>query len=160
MFMVSSPLRRDKVLRADPPCLDLRELCRGVYYLDDDPAAGPSGGGPWPAALVGRRGVIYSFDEDRLAVEVRHDRVALQVAAALGGLLPHQCGDGFFYYLFRPDQLGVVAAVVQVPKVRRLSPAARGRLTQIRGGTRNGRPLNGCSLNGAQGGAEKGGDPS
>jgi hypothetical protein len=118
-------------------------LCVGKYRLDHDPAADPGDPDPWSLVLPGRYGEVYPFGRDRLAVEVYDGRVALAVAAVLGGVLPYQRGHQFFAYLFHPDRLEAVASIIQPPKVRRLSPAARDRLALVRGGTQFGAPGNG-----------------
>ncbi len=139
MSNVSSPRRRRNVLRADPPCPDLRQLCRGTYHLDHDPAADPGDDDPWMQTLVGKFGVVYPFGPDRLAVEVIDGRVARRLAEVLGDAPPYTSGGDCTTYLFHFGLLAAVAAVIRPPRVRRrrsLSEEARERLAANREGTR------------------------
>jgi hypothetical protein len=131
--------RNKRRLRSDPECPDLAALCAGRWRTSADPAH-QSGDAPDPflVTLEGRRGTVYPFGPGRLAVEVHDGRIALALAAFLGGALPYQRGHRFFCYLSRPDQLGVVAAVIQPPKVRHLSARARERLAAAGEGTQFG----------------------
>jgi hypothetical protein len=96
-----------------------------------DPVARPDDTDPWVQVLVGRHGEIYPHGRDLLAVEVYDGRIALRVAEVLNGSLPWQRGEAFFCYVFPVNQLVTVADIIQPPKVRHLSPAARDRLAQV-----------------------------
>jgi hypothetical protein len=125
-------------LRSDPPCPDLRQLCRGTYRLDHDPAADAGDTNPWMATLAGRYGVVYPHGRDTLAVETDDGRVAARLAEVLGDAPPYQHGENFWCYLFPAALLVGVAAVIKPPKERRLSARARQRLAAAGGGTQFG----------------------
>jgi hypothetical protein len=119
-------------------CPDLRWLVRGIYRVGRDPAAEAGVNDPWMVTLPGRYGLIYPFGRDRLAVEISDQRIASRVAAALDGAKPYQRGWWHWCYTFPVSHLGVVAAIIQPAKVRRMSAAAKKRLAAIGGSTRFG----------------------
>jgi hypothetical protein len=130
------PLKASQSAQNNPP--NLEWLCKDVYRTSLDPAAERGDKNPWLVTLVGRFGTIYVHGRDVFGVEVVDARIASRIAAALGGATPFQRGHSFWCYLFPVARLGAVAAIVQPPKVRRMSTAARKRLAAIGQGTRFG----------------------
>lgn len=108
-------------------CVNLRRRFGGTYRVTFDPAYDPKGRrppDPWYMLIVGKRGVVYPYTADLLAVECDHRPRTAQKLAALGLRLV-QDGDLEKTFAFPPEQFEAVAALILPRKRRVLTPEQR-----------------------------------
>src|SRR5262245_25286113 len=109
--------------------VNLLESFGTLYRVTFDPGYDPRGVpkrrlDPWMMQLPCRRGVIYPFGGDRLAVEVDYHSQAAKKLAAVPGVELWQDGDHETTFLFPVNLFDRVASLVGPRKRRRchLSP--------------------------------------
>lgn len=110
-------------------CIDLRDRFGRDYHIGLDPAADRRGD-PWYFTLPCRKGVIYPFGGDLLAVEIIGHPVIARRVGNIPGVRLHQDGDSEETYVFHAELFLSVAVLVLPRKRRRLSDEDRERLVQ------------------------------
>ena len=108
-------------------CIDLAALYGDRFRLswDESRRPGESTSDPWMRTLLCRRGVIYPFGGDRLAVEVDGRREIARRLAAIPGVELWQNGDREKTLVFPLSLFDAVAALVKPKRRPRLSPEQR-----------------------------------
>jgi hypothetical protein len=75
--------------------------------------------------LCGRHGQVFPQGRNQLAVEAFDGRVARRLRQALGWRALYVRGESYWCYVFHPDWLRTVAAIVRPRRLRRVSAAAK-----------------------------------
>ena len=115
--------------------VNLRERFGRRYRITFDPVYDAKGRhrdklDPWMMQIPCRRGTIFPYGEDTLAVELnRHPGVAKQLVRL--GLLIVQDGDHEKTFVFSVDRFDAIAEIVMPRQRRQISEAERQRLTAM-----------------------------
>lgn len=130
-------------------CINLREEFGDRFRISFDPVYDPKGRprdklDPWMMQIPCRRGVIYPYGGNLLAVEIDGHSVTRKRLRRLDGIAVHQDGDDGTTFLFDVEQFEQVAELVLPKRRRQLTEAqreqARQRMIKLRQGVPIKRP--------------------
>jgi hypothetical protein len=113
-----------------PTCIDLAKHFGDKYRIGHDQAAiTPSERhNPWMKTVLCRRGTVYPYGGDMLAVEIDYRPSTAKKLAAVPGIIHHQAGDAEQTFLFPLALFNQVAAIVKPRRRRKLSAEQKAKL--------------------------------
>ena len=110
-----------------PTCINLRERFGQQFRIGFDVAAEDTLD-PWSMTIPSRRGTMYPYGGEMLAVELNGRPKTAKKVAAIPGILIHQDGDDEKTFLFPVGLFDQIAALVEPKRIRRLGEEHKAKL--------------------------------